>query len=76
MINEILIQRRIELWGEGFRFTDLKRQNSALDRTKSNHTTELAQTLNEVAGDVRWQWMIPQDEINTNPLIGKGGQNP
>jgi len=32
LIDEILIQRRVELWGEGFRFTDLKRLNLALDR--------------------------------------------
>jgi len=27
-----MIQRRVELWGEGFRFTDLKRLNLPLDR--------------------------------------------
>lgn len=76
LISEILIQRRIELWGEGFRFTDLKRLNSALDRSNSNHTNELATTLGEVAGDPKWQWVIPQSEINANPAIGPGGQNP
>lgn len=32
LIDEIMIQRRIELWGEGFRFTDLKRLDMDLDR--------------------------------------------
>lgn len=32
LLNEILTQRRIELWGEGFRFTDLKRLNMSLVR--------------------------------------------
>ena len=32
LIDEILLQRRIELWGEGFRFTDLKRLNIGLTR--------------------------------------------
>lgn len=32
LIDEIMIQRRVELWGEGFRFLDLKRLNQALDR--------------------------------------------
>lgn len=32
LIEEIMFQRRIELWGEGFRFTDLKRLNMDLDR--------------------------------------------
>ena len=76
LIEEILTQRRIELWGEGFRFTDLKRLNLPLDRTNSNHDSTLAVTLSEVAGDSKWQWLIPQDEINANPMIGNGGQNP
>jgi hypothetical protein len=76
LIKEIWTQRRIELWGEGFRFLDLKRLNQPLDRTNSNHTVALAQTLTEVAGDARWQWLIPQDEINANPAIGPSGQNP
>ena len=32
LIDEIMFQRRIELWGEGFRFTDLKRLAMPLDR--------------------------------------------
>lgn len=32
LIDEIMFQRRVELWGEGFRFTDLKRLNMPLDR--------------------------------------------
>ena len=27
LIDEVLLQRRWELWGEGFRFNDLKRLN-------------------------------------------------
>lgn len=32
LIDEIMFQRRVELWGEGFRFLDLKRLNLPLDR--------------------------------------------
>ncbi len=32
LIDEIMVQRRVELWGEGFRFLDLKRLNMNLDR--------------------------------------------
>ena len=32
LIEEIMIQRRVELWCEGFRFLDLKRLNLPLDR--------------------------------------------
>lgn len=71
LIDEILIQRRIELWGEGFRFLDLKRTNSALDRTGANHTQSLCRIFSVPAGDVQWQYLIPRDELNTNPI----GQN-
>lgn len=72
--NEIYTQRRIELWGEGFRFFDLKRLNQPLDRTGANHQSDLVGQLFQVpAGDPRWEWQIPLDEINSNPLVE---QNP
>ena len=75
LIDEILIQRRWELWGEGFRFNDLKRMNIALDRTGANHDSALLSGLLQVpAGDSRWQWKIPQDEIDANTAIQS--QNP
>jgi hypothetical protein len=70
LVDEIWFQRRIELWGEGFRFFDLKRTNSALDRTGANHnSTFTGGVLSVPATDKRWQWLIPRDEINANPLV-------
>jgi starch-binding outer membrane protein, SusD/RagB family len=73
LITEIMNSRRVELWGEGFRFLDLKRLNSALDRNGSNHNTALALTMSVPAGDVTWEFVIPQTELNANPLCT---QNP
>lgn len=75
LINEILLQRRIELWGEGFRFLDLKRTNAPLDRTGSNHNLSLAVVMNVPAGDNLWQFLIPKAELDANPAI-KDQQNP
>ncbi|NYI48592.1 hypothetical protein F5613_000637 [Macellibacteroides fermentans] len=69
LAEEIMIHRRVELWGEGFRFTDLKRLNLPLDRTGSNHEAAIAIKLSEPAGSKEWQYMIPQDELNANPLM-------
>ncbi|MEJ8589663.1 RagB/SusD family nutrient uptake outer membrane protein [Riemerella anatipestifer] len=69
-INEILDSRRIELWGEGFRFLDLKRLNQPLNRTGSNHNSVVVNNVFEVsAGDSRWTFLIPRRELNANPLI-------
>lgn len=55
LVDEILLQRRIELWGEGFRFFDLKRTNSNLDRTGANHDSSIVGGVFVVpAGDKRW----------------------
>ncbi|MFH7000073.1 RagB/SusD family nutrient uptake outer membrane protein [Flavobacterium sp. FlaQc-57] len=70
LVDEIWFQRRIELWGEGFRFYDLKRTNSALDRTGANHDSAITNGVMSVPPtDKRWQWLIPRAEINANPLV-------
>jgi hypothetical protein len=74
LINEILFHRRVELWGEGFRFTDLKRMNAPLDRNGiPNHIASLVRIYTMPAGDKQWEWLFPQDEMNQNKKIE---QNP
>src|SRR5690606_14145708 len=51
LIEEILTQRRVELWGEDFRFYDLKRLNLPLDRNGANHIASLAVEFSIPAGD-------------------------
>jgi hypothetical protein len=68
-ITEIMNSRRVELWGEGFRFFDLKRLDQALNRSGANHNSGLAVVSSVAAGANEWQWLIPQAEINANPLV-------
>jgi hypothetical protein len=69
LIDEILTHRRIELWGEGFRFFDLKRMNMPLDRKGSNFDQAFCSVLHVDAGDISWQYAIPQEELDNNPLM-------
>lgn len=76
LIEEVLFNRRIELWGEGFRWLDLKRLNLPLNRTVVPNfvSASVAGVMEIPAGDVRWQFLIPRSEMEANPNIGE--QNP
>ncbi len=79
-VNEVMNSRRLELWGEGFRWFDLKRLNLPLERNKFNGVTVTpASNVNHVATvinslytvsntDSKWQFKIPRQEIDSNPL--------
>jgi len=99
LIEKVLWQKRVELWGEaGVRWLDLKRlnlpcdrgpkpregynqggwKNSAktaptnLDPQASNYNMYSAGLTEEArcipAGDKRWQWLLPSQEVDVNPL--------
>jgi starch-binding outer membrane protein, SusD/RagB family len=70
LLEEIWLHRRIELWGEGFRFTDLKRLNQPLARVNiANQLQVMVLITNVPAGDKQWQWLFHQDELNQNKAI-------
>ncbi len=70
LLNEIYLNRRVELWGEGHRFTDLKRLNLPMSRVGiPNHVIALIQVQTIPAGDLQWQFLFPQDEINQNRVL-------
>jgi len=75
LINEILLERRIELWGEGFRGLDIKRLKIGVDRTNSNHDPVVAVNMTMPAESKYFIYQIPQDEIDANDNIGEGDQN-
>ncbi|MHA8080761.1 RagB/SusD family nutrient uptake outer membrane protein [Aquirufa regiilacus] len=69
LVDEILVHRRVELWGEGHRFLDLKRTNAPLNRNGTNAIASIALLYDVAPGDVRWEFLIPRREINANPAI-------
>jgi starch-binding outer membrane protein, SusD/RagB family len=69
LIEEIMFNRRIELWGEGFRFTDLKRLNQPLNRNGANHNPAVAVIFDVPAGDVQWEFLIPRRELDANKAM-------
>ena len=69
LLDEILLHRRIELWGEGHRFLDLKRTNAPLNRNGANHIASVVLLYDVAPGDVRWEFLIPRREINSNTAI-------
>lgn len=79
LINEILLNRRVELWGEGFRWLDLKRLNMALDRTATAFPNFVSASMSGIlsvpAGDLKWQFLIPRAEMEANASLA-GQQNP
>ena len=73
-VDDVWIQRRIELFGEGFSFFDFKRLYKDIDRTKSsNHLT--GYDLKVAAGDDLWTYQIPDREINENDMIDEEENN-
>ena len=66
LIDEIALERRKELLGEGHRWFDLKRTTRTINRTDAVLTSAkkvLASTARE------WVWPIPQGEIDANATI-------
>lgn len=83
LINAIREERQKELIGEGFRMSDLRRWGLGFQRNPSHPENPqiesiLVTTSSSVsyeAGDHRYVWPIPSDEIQTN-LQMQGQQNP
>lgn len=73
LVKEIRTQKRVELWGEGLAFFDMKRTNTPLERnyTGSNHPTW--GKINYPAGSPKFTFQFPQKEMNTNSNLT---QNP
>ena len=83
LLEDILIQKRIELWGEFGRLIDIRRLGQGIDRKASDGFADECLTTMSKNGvsltnpdTYDWVMTIPQDEINNNPNINEEDQNP
>ncbi|WP_047448437.1 RagB/SusD family nutrient uptake outer membrane protein [Alistipes sp. ZOR0009] len=77
LMDEILFQRRLELWGEFGRIFDLQRLGLGYSRVydKSNHTEKVS-TKPTTAASPLFILPLPQSEIDGNENITDKDQNP
>lgn len=80
LLDEILLQRRIELWGEGFSLFDIKRLKQGLNRPtgSGNHGSPSfdPRIYTLPVADPQFLMKIPQKEIDANVTFTTGDQNP
>lgn len=79
-IEEIFIQRRLELWGEGITYFDYKRLNKGVTRwytvggLPSNHTD--GARFNTAEQPTWMNMVIPLSEVTNNPGLGPNNPTP
>lgn len=80
LLSEILLQRRIELWGEGVSLIDIKRLNQGLNRPTGagNHGSPNFDpgVYTTAPADPRFLMRIPQRELDNNSKMTTADQNP
>lgn len=72
LLEEIILQRRIELWGEYGRVYDIKRLRQGFERTaEMGHPVSGLLNAANVDDPETFDWVltIPAKEVNANPLI-------
>lgn len=72
LLDEIYLQTRIELWGEGKTYQALKRNQRTMVRAGTNHLSFVGEQIPH--NDNRMTYEIPEREIQDNPFINT--QNP
>lgn len=75
-VDDVVLQRRIELWGEGFAYFDLKRLNRGIDRNYEGNNHLAGYNIAVKAQDPAWTYQIPLKELQENTHISEADQNP
>ena len=72
--KELLLQKRIEFWGEGILIYDYKRLDEGIDRTASNHAEVFK--LKTDGRSPQWNIVITRAEFQSNTAINESLNNP
>ncbi len=81
MMDHIKFQRRLELWGEGFGYTDKIRWDEGIDHAADGGSGASAVLYQEAYQIERpsvnddWIFKIPQAELDANPNLSPSDQN-
>ncbi len=81
MMEHIKFQRRLELWGEGFGYTDKIRWDEGIDHAADGGSGASAVLYQEAYQIERpsvnddWIFKIPQAELDANPNLSPSDQN-
>lgn len=77
VVNEVVLQKRIELWGEGLTFFDVKRLNMSVTRGYSGTNFSEERRLN-TKGRPAWMniCIVQTEENNNSALIGYENPDP
>ena len=82
LMDQIKFQRRLELWGEGFGYTDHIRWDEGIDHAANGGSGASEVLYQEAFQQDRpsindaWVFKIPQAEIDANPNMTSADQNP
>ena len=83
LLEDILIQRRIELWGEYGLLFDVRRLGQGIDRRADDGFSEeclsgMSRRNVDLTKPDTYDWVLtsPQDELDANPNINEEDQNP
>ncbi|GHT62895.1 membrane protein [Bacteroidia bacterium] len=73
-VEDVFLQKRLELWGEGHIFYDYLRLKKGVDRTYEGSIHMVK--VNVDAGSWKFIYQIPQTEIDNNQELSSTDQNP
>jgi len=74
-VDDVLLQRRIELWGEGFEYFDLRRNGLSVNRKYEGTNHSASAQYYFPAHGKSWNFQIPRQEMQNNSYITEEEQN-